>query len=98
MDLGLTDQVADRVVEKHDLECRGHTALHLRNQLLGNHGLHDHGKLCPHLFLLCRREAVDDTVNGIGGTHRMQGGDDQMSGLCCRQCCLDGFLITHLTN
>ena len=98
MDLGLTDQISDRVVKEHNLKGRDHTALHLRDQLLGNHGLHDHGELCPHLLLLCRREAVNDSVYGVGRADCVQGRNDQMTGLCRSQCCLDGFFIAHLTN
>ena len=54
MNLVITDHVADSRCESHHLKHRNAPAVHIRDQLLGDHSLKDHGKLDSDLTLLGR--------------------------------------------
>ena len=65
MELVVADQVLDRSVDGHHLECRNQSAGCGRDELLGNNGFQNHRQLYCDLVLLGRREDVDNTVNGL---------------------------------
>ena len=82
----------------HDLEGRHQAAADGGDQLLGNDGPQQHGELDPYLLLLAGREHIDDPVDGVGGTRRVQRGDDQMAGLRGGHGGPDGLMVPHLPS
>lgn len=56
------------------------------------------GKLHPDLLLLGGWENVDDPVDGLGGPHRVQGGEDKLTGFGGGDDGADGFKIPHFAQ
>src|SRR5690606_1942298 len=83
----------------HDLEPRDHAlAVGARDQPLRDHAAQHRGQAEARLHLLVGGEHRDDAVDGLGGVHRVQGGEDQMPGL--RRCDgdLGGLDVAHLAD
>ena len=49
-------------------------------------------------MLLVWRKYIDDTVDGVRRTDRMQCGKEQMSGFGSRHCHMDRLIITHFAQ
>ena len=98
MDFVVTDHISDGRCQAHDLKNRNVAAVHIRDQLLGNNRLKDHGKLDSDLTLLGRFKDIHDTLDGVGSAQSMQTGKNQMAGFCGSHGGLYGFIITHLTQ
>ena len=75
----------------HDFKRGDEVAVQGGDELLGDDGLQDHGQLYPDLLLLVRRENVDDPVDRLSGTDRVQGGQDELPGLRRRN---DGRMVS----
>ena len=72
MDSALTNEVPDRIVHEHDLKGSCEPAADGRDELLGNDQFKYGLELKSYLLLLTRREDINNTVDGIGGTLCMQ--------------------------
>ena len=96
--LALADQVLDGGIHAHDLEDGVQLAFLGQDQALGDHGAEHHGQLGADLVLLVGREGVDHTVDGLGGTQRMQGGQQQVAGFCRGDGGGDRLDIAHFTE
>ena len=59
---------------------RNVASVHIRDQLLGDHSLKDHGKLEGDLMLLGWLKHVHDAFDGVGCSQSMQAGKDKMTG------------------
>src|SRR5205814_1879278 len=75
------DQVLDRGGDVHEFVGGDHAiGVSARTKGLREHGDQISGQLHPDLFLLIRGEGVDDSVDGGGGTGRVQRAEDQVAG------------------
>src|SRR3954447_24764126 len=84
--LALTDEVADRGRGYENLGGDDPTgAIGRLGQRLADHALQGAGKLYPDLLLLARRGDGADAVDGLGGILRVQGGEDEVTGLSRRE-------------
>ena len=94
----VTDHITDRRCKAHNFKHRNNLSVYIRNQLLGNDCLQNHGKLYDDLMLLRRFKNIYDTADGVCGTERMQAGKHKMTGLGSGHCRLDRFMIPHFTQ
>ena len=98
--LALADEVADRRGGDEDLAwpprvpCRPSSCASVWQTTPCS----DCGELGAHLLLLVRREDVDDAVDGLGGVLRVQGGEDEVTGLGGGQGDRDRLEVAHLTD
>src|SRR4051794_9806938 len=97
--LALADEVADRRCGDEALG-RDSTALAVRGlrERLADDALQRAGELDPDLLLLVRREDVDDTVDRLRGVLRVQGGEDEVTGLGRGQRDGDRLEVTHFAD
>src|SRR3989338_1207651 len=69
-----------------------------RKETLREDGNERERELETNLLLLMRRENVNDTVDGLRGRRSVKRREHQVSGLGERECCTDGFQITHFSD
>ena len=99
LDLSLTDQVPDRVVEEEDLErATRDPAVDCREQRLRDDALQRVRELHAHLVLLRRREDVDDAVDRARRALGVQRGEDEVAGLGRGQRGRDRLEVAHLAE
>ena len=67
-------------------------------QRLADDALDGAGELDPDLLLLVRREDVDDAVDGLRGVLRVQGGEDEVTGLGGGEGHRDRLQVAHLAD
>lgn len=97
--LVLADEVQRRVRTDQDLGRRDPSAhVGARNQALRNDSLEDLRQLRPHLVLDFSRAGIDDTVDGLRRSGRMQRGEDEMSGFGRRDCRGNRFVVAHFSD
>ena len=68
MYLIVADHVPDGRGETHDLKYGDASAFNIRDQLLGDDCLKNHGKLNGDLALLGRLKYIQDTLDGVGSS------------------------------
>ena len=94
----VADHIADRRSDRHNLKYRNLLSIHRRYELLGNYSLQYQGQLNCNLPLLVCRKYINDAVNRICCSDRMQGRKYQMPGFRCCHCHIDRLIITHFTK
>src|SRR3990170_2000221 len=79
----LADQVRDARVRDHHLDRGDPTSTDARHQPLADHPSEHSGEDSDDLWLLSRREELDHPADRLRGVERVQGRQDEMSGLRC---------------
>src|SRR3954447_9374866 len=97
--LALTDEVAHRGCGHEDLRRdSATTTVGGLGERLADDALERAGELNPDLLLLVRWEDVDDTVDRLCRVLRVQGGEDEVTGLSSGERHGDRLEVTHLTD
>lgn len=98
MDLILTYHIPNGRGGRHQFKCRNQFSILGRYKLLGDNRMEHRGKLDRDLSLLVWRKNVDNPVNRIGRTKRVQGGEYQVSRFGSSHSNGNGLKIPHLTK
>ena len=97
-DLALANEVADCRGADHDLVGGNTSAADLLEQCLRDDGAQRLRQHRPDHFLLCSREHVDDTVDGLRGRTGVQRAENQVSGFRGGERQADGLEVTQLAD
>ena len=95
----VTDQRRDGGRVNHDLENgHAHRLVDPGDEQLRDHRYQDRRKLDADLLLLVGGKRVDDAVNGLGRTRRVQRAENQVPGFRRRDRRVDGFQVAHFAH
>jgi len=99
MGLAFANEVSDSGCEDENFE-RGNAAFFVNSleKILRDDAFQSLGEGCANFVLLLGRKDVNDTIDGLGGTRRVQRAEYEMAGAGGHQCQLNGFQVAQLTD